>query len=67
MLAALTGRTEVLKWLLENTKNVADVLETTKNVPEVLDGGTAHTANQMVRFSRLKDLTCEEGTEAGRD
>ncbi|CAN0232489.1 unnamed protein product, partial [Laminaria digitata] len=37
MLAALTGRTEVLKWLLENTKNVADVLETTKNRRDLLD------------------------------
>ena len=36
MLAALTGRTEVLEWLLQNTKkSVTDVLENTKHVSDV--------------------------------
>ena len=38
MFAALTGRVEVLQWLLENTKNVADVL----------DSGTVRNPNEMV-------------------
>lgn len=36
MLAALTGRTEVLEWLLQNTKKKnTDVLENTKHVSGV--------------------------------
>lgn len=73
MLAALTGRTEVLEWLLQNTKNVSDVLEITKNVTKndtkivtgALDGGTADITNEMVSLSRHSDLACGQGRAGG--
>lgn len=51
MFAVLTGRTEVLKWILENAKN-------TEDVP---DGGILNDKNRMVTSARIWWDVCLEG------
>lgn len=56
MFAVLTGRTEVLKWILETAKN-------TENVP---DGGILKDKNRMVTLAIIWWDVWLEGGEGGR-
>lgn len=59
MLAALSGRTEVLEWLLQNTKNVTDVLENKKNISGVPENTKNVTENvtKNVAMDVTNDVT----------